>query len=97
MANPKKTPSRPTVARPSNVGAHRFLIPTGGGTHAYVRSAATGANPLLKVGSPEFDAAIAANVAAGHGAKIREELAALHTARPTSGWDQVLAAVPAAA
>ena len=85
----KKSPSRSAQSRPANPGAHRFLIPTGGGAYAYVRSATTNANPLLKVGSPEFDAAIAENAEAGFGEKILAELAALHTAHPGHGWDRV--------
>lgn len=88
---PPKKSSRTAAARPANPGAHRFLIPTGGGTHAYVRSAVTNANPLLRVGSARFDAAVAENIEAGFGEKIRAELAAMHAANPTAGWDKVLA------
>jgi hypothetical protein len=93
----KKSPSRTAANRPANTGAHRFLIPTGGGSHAYVRSAVTGLNPLLKVGTEQFEQALAENVAAGFGERIRSELAAMHAANPASGWDKVLRALPEAA
>lgn len=89
MAGKKTT--RPAAAnRPQTLGAQKLLTPCNEGRNAYVFAAKTGKNPNLAVGSDAFNAAIAENVAAGHGTKVREELTELHTRFPGHGWGRTL-------
>ena len=94
MAGPNKThrsASASAAGRPQAIGAQKLFIPCNAGRNAYVYDVATGKNPNLAVGSPQFVAAVAKNVEAGHGAKVREELIALAERFPADGWDATLA------
>jgi hypothetical protein len=71
----------------SVLGEFKYLIPLNGGKHAYVRNLTNGKTLHLRTDSDAFVEEIRTLATAGHGAKIRVELAALATAHPTHGWD----------
>ncbi|GAA1791809.1 hypothetical protein GCM10009682_12290 [Luedemannella flava] len=71
----------------SVLGEFKYLIPLNGGKHAYVRNLTNGKTVHLSTTSDAFVEEIRVLSAAGHGAKIRAELAALATAEPSHGWD----------
>jgi hypothetical protein len=71
----------------SVLGEFKYLIPLNNGKHAYVRNLTNGKTNHLKTDSEAFVEEIRVLTAAGHGAKIRAELASLSTAFPTHGWD----------
>lgn len=71
----------------SVLGEFKYLIPLDGGKHAYVRNLTNGKTIRLKTDSEAFTEEIRVLTAAGHGAKIRAEFAALAAAAPQHGWD----------
>ena len=71
----------------SVLGEYKYLIPLNGGKHAYVRNLTNGKTIHMRTDSEAFVEEIRILAAAGHGAKIRAELAALDAAHPGQGWD----------
>jgi hypothetical protein len=71
----------------SVLGEFKYLIPLNGGKHAYVRNITTGRTERLPTDSARFVEEVRALTGAGHGARIRAELAALADAHPSHGWD----------
>ncbi|AEV82415.1 hypothetical protein ACWT_1397 [Actinoplanes sp. SE50] len=71
----------------SVLGEYKYLIPLANGRFAYVRNLTNGKTSHLKTDSDAFVEEIRVLSAAGHGAKIRAELNALHTSSPADGWD----------
>ena len=71
----------------SVLGEFKYLIPLAGGKFAYVRNLTNGKTNHLRTDSPAFAEEIRVLAAAGHGPKIRAELAALAAAQPSHGWD----------
>jgi hypothetical protein len=71
----------------SVLGEFKYLIPLNNGKNAYVRNLTTGKTARLRTDSPAFVEEIRSLAAAGHGAKIRAEFAALAAAHPGHGWD----------
>ncbi|GAB7047646.1 hypothetical protein JCM9534A_27720 [Catenuloplanes indicus JCM 9534] len=69
------------------LGEYKYLIPLNKGKHAYVRNLTNGKTTHLSTSSDAFVEEIRVLAAAGHGAKIRAELAALNEAQPQDGWD----------
>jgi hypothetical protein len=70
----------------SVLGEFKYLIPLNKGKHAYVRNLTNGKTTHLSTSSDAFVEEIRVLTAAGHGAKIRAELAALENANPGHGW-----------
>ena len=71
----------------SVLGEFKYVIPLNKGKHAYVRNLTNGKTVHLATGSDAFVEEIRVLVGAGHGTKIRAELAALNEANPGHGWD----------
>lgn len=71
----------------SVLGEYKYLIPLNKGKHAYVRNLVSGRTVHLRTDSEAFIEEIRQLAAAGHGAKIRAELANLAAAHPEHGWD----------
>lgn len=71
----------------SVLGEFKYVIPLNGGKHAYVRNLTNGKTAHHRTDSEGFVAEIRSLAEAGHGAKIRAELAALAAAHPSHGWD----------
>ncbi len=71
----------------SVLGEYKYLIPLNKGKHAYVRNLTNGKTVHLKTDSDAFVEEVRVLAGAGHGAKIRAELAALASAFPTDGWE----------
>lgn len=69
------------------LGEFRYLLPLNGGKHAYVRNITNGRTERLATDSDAFVEEIRVLVGAGHGTRIRAELAALAQAHPGHGWD----------
>ena len=70
----------------SVLGEYKYLIPLANGRFAYVRNLTNGRTNHLKTDSDAFVEEIRVLAAAGHGAKIRSELAALDASYPNDGW-----------
>ena len=70
----------------SVLGEYKYVIPLAQGRFAYVRNLTNGKTAHLKTDSDAFVEEIRVLAAAGHGAKIRAELAALDEAHPQDGW-----------
>ena len=70
----------------SVLGEYKYLIPLANGRFAYVRNLTNGKTNHLKTDSDAFVEEIRVLAAAGHGAKIRSELAALDASYPNDGW-----------
>jgi hypothetical protein len=70
----------------SVLGEFKYLIPLNKGKHAYVRNLTNGKTTHLSTSSDAFVEEIRVLTAAGHGTKIRAELAALENANPGHGW-----------
>ncbi|NUR32213.1 MAG: hypothetical protein HOV83_41265 [Catenulispora sp.] len=71
----------------SVLGEFKYIIPLNSGKHVYVRNLANGGKTThLSTASDAFVEEIRSLAAAGHGAKIRAELAALESANPSHGW-----------
>jgi hypothetical protein len=71
----------------SVLGEFKYVIPLNKGKHAYVRNLTNGKTVHLKTDSDAFVEEVRVLAGAGHGAKIRAELAALASAFPTDGWE----------
>ncbi|MBB5869579.1 hypothetical protein F4553_002958 [Allocatelliglobosispora scoriae] len=71
----------------SVLGEFKYVIPLNGGKHAYVRNLTNGKTNHLSTTSDAFVEEIRVLTAAGHGPKIRIELANLASAYPGHGWD----------
>lgn len=71
----------------SVLGEFKYLIPLNQGRHAYVRNLTNGRTRHLATDSEAFVEEIRVLAGAGHGVKVRAELAALATAHPGHGWD----------
>ncbi len=71
----------------SVLGEYKYLIPLNSGKHAYVRNLTNGKTVHLSTSSEAFVEEIRVLAAAGHAAKIRAEIHALHAAHPGQGWD----------
>jgi hypothetical protein len=71
----------------SVLGEYKYVIPLNKGKHAYVRNLTNGKTVHLRTDSDAFVEEIRVLAGAGHGAKIRAELAALAAAAPSDGWD----------
>ncbi|MGN9914281.1 hypothetical protein ACTMTJ_42805 [Phytohabitans sp. LJ34] len=72
----------------SVLGEYKYLIPLNKGKHAYVRNLTNGKTLHLRTDSDAFVEEIRVLAGAGHGPKIRAELAALAAAAPGDGWDE---------
>jgi hypothetical protein len=72
----------------SVLGEYKYVIPLNSGKHAYVRNLTNGKTIHHRTDSDAFVEEIRVLAAAGHGVKIRAELAALAAANPTHGWDE---------
>lgn len=70
----------------SVLGEYKYLIPLGRGRFAYVRNLTNGRTVHHRTDSDAFVEEIRVLTAAGHGAKIRAEFAALDAAHPQDGW-----------
>jgi len=62
------------------------ILPLGGGTHAYVLDPRDGRTLRLAVGSERFVEVLRALVDAGHGDRMRRDLADLTTRYPAGAW-----------
>jgi hypothetical protein len=71
----------------SVLGEYKYLIPLANGRFAYVRNLTNGKTTHLSTTSDAFVEEIRVLAGAGHGAKIRAELNALHATNPEHGWD----------
>jgi hypothetical protein len=71
----------------SVLGEFKYLIPLNRGKHAYVRNLTSGRTSRLATDSEAFVEEIRVLAQAGHGAKIKAELATLASANPGHGWD----------
>ena len=78
------------------LGEFKYLIPLNGGKHAYVRNLTNGKTTHLSTQSEAFVEEIRVLAAAGHGTKIRAELAALAAASPSDAWGDTEARLVAA-
>ena len=72
----------------SVLGEFKYLIPLNGGKHAYVRNLTNGKTLHMRTDSDAFVEEIRILAAAGHGTKLRAELAMLATTHPAHGWDK---------
>jgi hypothetical protein len=72
----------------SVLGEFKYVIPLNKGKHAYVRNLTNGKTLHLSTTSNAFVEEIRILAGAGHGIKIRAELAALNEANPGHGWDE---------
>ena len=71
----------------SVLGEFKYVIPLNNGKHAYVRNLTNGKSAHLRTDSDAFIEEIRVLSAAGHGPKLRVEVAALAAANPSLGWD----------
>jgi hypothetical protein len=71
----------------SVLGEFKYVIPLNGGKHAYVRNLTNGRTAHLRTDSEAFVELIRVLAGAGHGTKIRAELATLAATHPGHGWD----------
>jgi hypothetical protein len=71
----------------SVLGEFKYVIPLNHGKHAYVRNLTNGRTVHLKTDSDAFAEEIRVLAGAGHGPKVRAELAALAAAHPGDGWE----------
>lgn len=71
----------------SVLGEFKYLIPLNNGKHAYVRNLTNGRTSRLSTSSDAFIEEIRVLAGAGHGTKVRAELAALAAAHPAHQWD----------
>jgi hypothetical protein len=67
------------------------IVPLGGGTHAYVLDPRDGRTRKFSVSSDEFFEMLATLEGAGHGERIKRDIAELATKYPVSGWAAVSA------
>ncbi|MEU7908153.1 hypothetical protein [Actinoplanes sp. NPDC049118] len=71
----------------SVLGEFKYLIPLAEGRFAYVRNLTNGKTHHLRTDSDAFVEEIRTLAAAGHGTKIRAELASLNESFPKHGWN----------
>jgi hypothetical protein len=71
----------------SVLGEFKYLIPLANGKFAYVRNLTNGKTNHLRTDSDAFVEEIRILAGAGHGPKIRAEIAGLAGAHPGDGWD----------
>jgi hypothetical protein len=71
----------------SVLGEFKYLIPLANGKFAYVRNLTNGKTLRLKTDSDAFVEEVRVLAGAGHGTKIRAELAGLASTFPNHGWD----------
>ncbi|MET8147984.1 hypothetical protein ACIBSW_13710 [Actinoplanes sp. NPDC049668] len=71
----------------SVLGEFKYLIPLAEGRFAYVRNLTNGKTHHLRTDSDAFVEEIRTLATAGHGAKIRAEIAGLNESFPKHGWD----------
>ncbi|GAA2514259.1 hypothetical protein [Pilimelia columellifera] len=71
----------------SVLGEFKYVIPLNGGKHAYVRNLTNGKTTHLSTSSDAFVEEIRVLAVAGHGPKIRVELASLAETHPNDAWD----------
>jgi hypothetical protein len=71
----------------SVLGEFKYVIPLNHGKHAYVRNLTNGKTLHLRTDSDAFVEEIRILAGAGHGAKVRAELANLASTHPKDGWD----------
>ena len=71
----------------SVLGEFKYLIPLNNGKHAYVRNLTNGKTLHLRTDSDAFVEEVRVLAGAGHGPKIRAEIASLATSFPGHGWD----------
>jgi hypothetical protein len=71
----------------SVLGEFKYIIPLASGKFAYVRNLTNGKTVHLKTDSDAFVEEVRVLAGAGHGTKIRAELAGLATQFPAHGWD----------
>ena len=71
----------------SVLGEYKYLIPLNSGKHAYVRNLTNGKTSRLRTDSDAFVEEIRVLAGAGHGPKIRAELASLAAVHPQDQWD----------
>ena len=69
------------------LGEFKYVIPLNHGKHAYVRNLTNGKTLHVRTDSGTFVEEIRTLAGAGHGPKLRAELAALAAAHPGDGWD----------
>jgi hypothetical protein len=72
----------------SVLGEFKYVIPLNRGKNAYVRNLTNGRTVHLRTDSDAFVEEIRVLTGAGHGAKIRAELAALAAAYPGDAWEE---------
>jgi hypothetical protein len=72
----------------SVLGEFKYVIPLNRGKNAYVRNLTNGQTVHLRTDSDAFVEEIRVLAGAGHGAKIRAELAALAATYPGDAWDE---------
>ena len=68
------------------LGEFKYIIPLNQGKHAYVRNLLNGKTTHMSTSSDAFIEEMRALAGAGHGPKLRVELANLDSAYPTQGW-----------
>jgi hypothetical protein len=71
----------------SVLGEFKYVIPLNNGRHAYVRNLTNGQTAHVRTDSAAFVELIRVLAGAGHGPKIRVELANLAATHPDHGWD----------
>lgn len=71
----------------SVLGEYKHLIPLNHGKHAYVRNRLSGRTERLATDSDAFVEEIRALADAGHGGRVRAEIAGLAQQHPGQGWD----------
>jgi hypothetical protein len=67
------------------------IVPLGGGTHAYVLDPRDGRTRRFSVSSEEFFEMLAVLDGAGHGDRLKRDIADLAARYPVSPWTAVLA------
>jgi len=67
------------------------IVPLGGGTHAYVLDPRDGKTRRFSVSSEEFFEMLAVLDGAGHGDRLKRDIADLAARYPVSPWTAVLA------
>ncbi len=70
----------------SVLGEFKYVIPLNSGKHAYVRNLTNGKTNHMRTDSDAFVEEIRVLAAAGHAAKIRNEITVLNETFPNDGW-----------
>lgn len=71
------------------------IVPLGGGTHAYILDPRNGRTVRTAVSSDKFIEVLSALAEAGHGDRMRRDLAELATKYPQGGWSAAQARLDA--